>query len=95
MKTFECKLVTPEKILFQASVWQVSIKNSKNSFAMRANHADLLFTTESGILEIATTETSRQKWDVSDSVLEFSNNECSIISRSARIIGGEKQQAEE
>lgn len=87
MKIFLCKLVTPEKVQFEASVWQVSIRNSESSFAMRANHADLLFTAESGILEIATTETSRQKWELSDSILEFRNNECSIISRSAQLIG--------
>ncbi len=83
MKTFECKLVTPEKILFQASVWQVSIKNSKNSFAMRVI-TQICFLRQNHYLEIATTETSSQKWDVSDSVWNFSNNECSIISRSAQ-----------
>lgn len=86
MKTFACKLITPEKVQFENSVWQVSIKNKINSFALRANHADLLFTAESGTLEIASTETSRQQWQISDSILEFKENVCSIMCRSAQQI---------
>jgi F0F1-type ATP synthase epsilon subunit len=86
MNTFSCKLVTPEKVSFEGSVWQVSTKAGMSNFALRARHANLLFTSEKGTIEIALTPENRQKWKVSDFIVEFAANHCSIMCQEAQLI---------
>ncbi|HEX2958906.1 MAG TPA: hypothetical protein VHO70_18875 [Chitinispirillaceae bacterium] len=86
MNTFSCKLVTPDKVSFDGPVWQVSTKAGYSNFAVRARHANLLFTAENGTVEIALTPENRQKWKVSDFIFKFTNNQCSIICQTAQAI---------
>lgn len=86
MNTFSCKLVTPEKVSFEGSVWQASIKAGFNNFAIRARHTNLLFTAETGTIEIALTPENRQKWKVSELIVEFVANHCSIMCLEAHLV---------
>jgi F0F1-type ATP synthase epsilon subunit len=86
MNTFSCKMVTPEKVSFEGPVWQVSTKAGYNNFAIRAKHANLLFTAEDGTVEIAHSPENRQKWKVSNFIVEFTANNCSIMCQSAQLV---------
>jgi F0F1-type ATP synthase epsilon subunit len=75
--------MTPEGEVVKKEVWQVAIKSKEASFAMRARHADLLFATEQCTTEIALSAESRETWQTTGLLLDFSKNRCVMVCKSA------------
>ncbi len=79
METFKCKLITPEGVLFDDSIWQVSACNLAGWFGIRAHHANFYTTLNACKLEIVVTDENRKHFLIVDGFLEFQQNSCTIL----------------
>lgn len=80
MKTFPFKLITPEGVAIDASLWQVSASNSLGSFAIRAQHIDFFTSLRSGELILAYSPDNRERIQIGPGFLEFKRDGgCTVV----------------
>jgi F0F1-type ATP synthase epsilon subunit len=79
-------MVTPDKVIFDEPIWQVAVKSKQNGFTLRARHTDLLYTEEVCVIEVAKNPDSRDKWELSNAVVQFTKNSCSIMCLKAGLV---------
>lgn len=79
MEVFQIKLVSPEGVIFDDSIWQISACNSAGSFAIRAHHADFFTSLNPCILELARIPENRERYRITSGFLEFQCNVCTVI----------------
>ncbi|HEX3020560.1 MAG TPA: F0F1 ATP synthase subunit epsilon [Chitinispirillaceae bacterium] len=80
METFHIKIVTPEGLIFDKPIWQITACNSNGWFAIRAHHTDFFTSLKSCQLELAVTPENREKLDINSGFLEFQRNGgCTVI----------------
>ena len=74
-----CRLVTPQACLISEQVWQVTVQGSEGLFSIRRDHAPIVASMNSGVLEIAVTEIDRRRFNVKEGIVCCRNNRCTII----------------
>ncbi len=80
MTTFPFKLITPEGVAIDASLWQISASNSMGSFAIRAQHVDFFTSLKPGELVLAYTPEKRESIQIESGFLEFKKDcGCTVI----------------
>lgn len=80
MKTFPFKLITPEGVAIDASLWQISAYNSMGSFAIRAQHIDFFTSLKPGELVLAYSPDKRESFQIESGFLEFKGDcGCTVI----------------
>ncbi len=71
MKNFHFKLVTPDGVMVDASLWQISASNSLGCFAIRAQHAEIFTSLNPGELILAYSPDKRESIQIGPGFLEF------------------------
>mgnify|MGYP000859690993 FL=1 len=80
MKKFPFKLITPEGVAIDTSLWQVSASNSLGSFAIRAQHIDFFTSLKPGDLVLAYSPDNRENIRIESGFLEFKRDcGCTVI----------------
>lgn len=80
METFPFRLVTPEGVMFDTPIWQISACNSLGWFAIRAHHAEFFTSLKSGTLELAISPQNRKQVQIGSGFLEFRPDRgCTVI----------------
>ncbi|NLE02575.1 MAG: F0F1 ATP synthase subunit epsilon [Fibrobacter sp.] len=81
MEKFNLKLVSPEGIQFENSVWQLSARNTYGWFGIRAHHLNFLTSIVPCKMEIAVTPEMRLHFMIHSGILDFQHSgTCTIIS---------------
>lgn len=79
MNLFQCKILSPDSVIFDGKIWQLSAKIPDGSFSIRNMHADYTAILAPGKIEIAEKPEKRIFFYISDGLLTFKNNQCLII----------------
>jgi F-type H+-transporting ATPase subunit epsilon len=80
--TFECQVVTPEKIVFRGEVVSVNLPAEDGYLGILANHAPLLTPLGKGVLRIETPSEGTRTWELRGGLLEVHGNVCSVLADS-------------
>jgi F0F1-type ATP synthase epsilon subunit len=80
MKTFPFRLITPEGVVIDTSLWQISATNSLGRFAIRAQHIDFLTSLMPGELILAYSPDNRKPIQIGPGFLEFKRDSgCTVV----------------
>ena len=79
-ETFACKLISPEKVLFDGQLWQLTAHDEFGSFSVRAKHQDILAKLAHGNLEIAVSPEKRTTYKIKSGILSMKKNTCLVTS---------------
>lgn len=79
MKTFSFKLITPEGVAIDTSLWQISAANVKGRFAIRAQHIDFFTSLKAGELVLAYSPDKQESIQIESGFLEFKKDSCTVI----------------
>lgn len=74
MEVFQIKLVSPEGVVFENTIWQLTACNTEGWFSIRAHHADFFTSLKSCTVELASTPEKRQRYEITGGFLEFQHN---------------------
>jgi F0F1-type ATP synthase epsilon subunit len=80
MTTFPFKLITPEGVTIDTSLWQISATNAVGRFAIRAQHIDFFTSLKPGELVLAYSPDKREHIQIESGFLEFKKEcGCTVI----------------
>jgi len=79
MQQFSFTLLTPSGEYFSGTIWQISARTTSGMFAVRAHHEPLTVSLPPGPIEIAEMPDKRKKITISEGVLTYTNNSCTIL----------------
>ena len=80
---FSLKIVTPDKSVFEGDVSRIFLKNTAGGLEILANHANVVTSTISSVVEFTDAEGNDKKLFVSRGIASMFNNEMTIFSESA------------
>ena len=80
---FSLKIVTPDKSVFNGDIKRIFLKNTVGRLEILSNHADMVTSTISSIVEFTDSEGNDKKLFVSKGIASIFNNEMTIFSDSA------------
>ncbi|HOK04516.1 MAG TPA: hypothetical protein P5105_03225 [Victivallales bacterium] len=83
MNLFDCKILSPEKVVFQGKIWQLKAQGVDGAFAIRNKHCDYLSKINEGKIEVAENENKRISFLCKGGLISFKNNSCLIILNSS------------
>ena len=85
MKSFNLKIVTPEKEIFSDQVVSVIVPGAAGSFGILANHAPLVSHIKKGIVEIKRSHGKEIVIEVEEGYAKVKNNEMILLVTSAEM----------
>ncbi len=71
------KIVTPEKIIFNGNVENVTVPGTLGSFEVLNDHAPIISSLEQGVVEY-TENSGRKHLDIKSGFIEVKNNEVNL-----------------
>lgn len=78
------KLISPEKVLIEEPVFQISIPGEEGTFGVRKNHASVISTIRPGVVEILASEgDTPKKIFISGGIADVSENDCLVLAEEA------------
>lgn len=80
---FSLKIVTPDKSVFEGNVSRIFLRNTAGRLEILANHANMVTSTISSIIEFTDSEGNNREVFVSRGIASMFNNEMTIFSDSA------------
>ncbi|AIY78632.1 ATP synthase F1 subunit epsilon [Clostridium botulinum] len=81
--TFLLKIVTPDKDIFNGNIKRIFLRNSVGRLEILANHANMVTSTISSIVEFTDADGKDRKLFISKGIASIFNNEMTIFSESA------------
>jgi F-type H+-transporting ATPase subunit epsilon len=75
----DLEILTPDKKLYTGKIKLVKLPGTKGSFEIMKNHAPIISTLEKGQIKIIEMNNEIQFFDISDGVVEASNNKIVVL----------------
>lgn len=78
------EIISPDKNLYSGEILSIRVPGSKGSFEILKNHAPIISTLESGMINILEENGNRTTFEVDGGVIEAKNNKIIVLAESAK-----------
>lgn len=78
------EIISPDKSLYSGEILSIRVPGSKGSFEILNNHAPIISTLESGVINILEKNGNRTSFEVDGGVIEAKNNKIIVLAENAK-----------
>lgn len=78
------EIISPDKSLYSGEILSIRVPGSKGSFMILNNHAPIISTLDSGVINILEKNGNKTSFEVDGGVIEAKNNKIIVLAESAK-----------